>query len=561
MKLSTLLRAIDPISVNALRPEHTGQSAKRDNKDEPYAIGARHHPNLPDLDIDSIHYRAQEVQPAGMFVAIEGQTADGHSFMHQALQNGAVAIVTQKEPPQPYLKECLAQSVQNQPIIIRVPDTRKAMADLAARFFGDPSENLTLIGITGTNGKTTVAYLIESILLQAGFKAGVIGTINYRYADKTFPNPMTTPESLDLQRILSEMLQAGVTHAVLEASSHAMDQYRIKGCRFDVAVFTNLSQDHLDFHGDMQSYWSSKKRLFTEYLIHGSQKDNAVAVINCDDPRGEELSKILSVKVIKTGSAPVCDIQAETSRSELVGTNGRVSTPRGSFEFKTPLVGVHNVENILSASGAAAALNLAPDTVKAGIEALAAIPGRLESIENLSGRFVYVDYAHTPDALENAVSALKAIAPTRIICVFGCGGDRDKEKRPMMGEIVARLCDLAVVTSDNPRSEDPAAIIDQILPGIRQTPGYRYATEDLKTGFDKKGYTVEADRRRAIELAIRASRPDDAVLIAGKGHETYQILGDTTIDFDDRQEARRALAKLDAGCWMLDIGCSMLDAG
>ncbi len=515
-------------------------------KDEQHVLCSAPYEKLPDREISSIHYRAQEVLPGGMFVAIKGQTADGHDFMHQALQKGAVAVVTQKEPPQPYLNECLAQSVQSQPIIIRVSDPRKAMADLAARFFGDPSENMTLIGITGTNGKTTVAYLIESILLKAGFNVGVIGTINYRYANKTFPNPMTTPESLNLQRILSEMLQEGVTHAVMEASSHALDLYRIKGCRFDVAVFTNLSQDHLDFHGDMQSYWSSKKKLFTEYLNHESQKDNTVAVINCDDPRGEELVKILSVKVIKTGSAAACEIKAATSRYGLVGTDGRVSTPRGSFDFKTPLVGIHNVENILSATGAAAALNIAPDTIKAGIEALAAIPGRLESIENSSGRFVYVDYAHTPDALENAVSALKAIAPARIICVFGCGGDRDKEKRPMMGQIVARLCDLSVVTSDNPRSEDPAAIIDQILPGTRQARGYRYSTEDLKTGFDKKGYTVEPDRRRAIELAIRVSRPDDAVIIAGKGHETYQILGDTTIDFDDREEARHALAKLDA---------------
>lgn len=251
--------------------------------------------------------------------------------------------------------------------------------------------------------------------------------------------------------------------------------------------------------------------------------------------------KILSVKVLKTGSAAADEIRAETSRYGLLGTNGRVFIPGGSFEFTTPLVGLHNVENILSASGAAAALNITPTTIKAGIEALAAIPGRLERIENTIGRFVYVDYAHTPDALENAVSALKAIAPARIICVFGCGGDRDNEKRPMMGEIVARLCDLALVTSDNPRSEDPAMIIGQVLPGIEQAQGYRYSTEDLKTGFDKRGYTVEPDRRRAIQLAIRVSRPDDAVLIAGKGHETYQIIGKKTLDFDDRKEARKAL--------------------
>ncbi|MBE9544676.1 MAG: UDP-N-acetylmuramoyl-L-alanyl-D-glutamate--2,6-diaminopimelate ligase [Proteobacteria bacterium] len=545
MKLSTLVKAIDPISINALWAGRIEQSAKRNEK-EKNAPGARRQADLPDLAIESIHYRAQEVLPGGMFVAIKGQTADGHDFMHQALQKGAVAVVIQKEPPQPYLNECLAQSAQSKPIIIRVSDTRKALADLAARFFGDPSENMTLIGITGTNGKTTVAYLIESVLLQAGFNTGVIGTINYRYADKIFSNPMTTPESLDLQRILAQMHSEGVTHVVIEASSHAMDLYRIRRCWFDVAVFTNLSQDHLDFHGDMQSYWSSKKGLFTEYLTRGPKKEKAVAVINCDDPRGRELAGSLPMPVIKIGSVPDGEIKAENFQCKLIGTAGKVATPEGSFDFKTPLVGVHNVENILSTAGVAIALKIAPQTIKAGIEALSIIPGRLESIENSTGRFVYVDYAHTPDALENAVTAIKEIAPARIICVFGCGGDRDREKRPMMGEIVSRLCDLAVVTSDNPRTENPLAIIEQILPGTKKANGVEYSDRDLQAGFEKNGFVVEPDRRRAIELGIKASRPDDAVLIAGKGHETYQILGNTTIDFDDREEARKVLHELNS---------------
>ncbi|MCP4627161.1 MAG: UDP-N-acetylmuramoyl-L-alanyl-D-glutamate--2,6-diaminopimelate ligase [bacterium] len=541
MKLSTLLYELKPLSIFSLKAERKGQSAKSVEK-VGYALCPRPYANSPDCEIRSIHYRAQEVKPGGLFVAIKGQTADGHDFIDQALKNGAVAVVVQKKSGQLSVSDAGSETGHENQIIIQVRDTRIALAELAACFYDNPTEHMCLIGITGTNGKTTVAYLIESILITAGFKVGVIGTINYRYTGRTFPNPMTTPESLDLQRILSEMRQAGVTHAVMEASSHAMDLYRIKGCRFDVAVFTNLSQDHLDYHGDIQSYWSCKKRLFTEYLIDRSKKESVAAVINCDDPKGRELAQIMSVKVIKTGSDPACQIMAETSRYELVGTNGRISTPRGSFDFKTALVGIHNLENILSASGAAAALDLAPDTIQAGIEALAAISGRLESIENSSGRFVYVDYAHTPDALENALSALKAIAPARIICVFGCGGDRDREKRPLMGKIAARLCDLAVVTSDNPRSEDPAAIIDQILPGIDRAQAEYYAAQDLKSGFVMKGYTVEPDRRRAIELAISVSRPDDAVLIAGKGHETYQILRNTTIDFDDREEARRALS-------------------
>jgi UDP-N-acetylmuramoyl-L-alanyl-D-glutamate--2,6-diaminopimelate ligase/murE/murF fusion protein len=540
VKLTTLLKAINTFREITLDAERKAQSAKRDEK-ERHALCAMRYADLSDSDIGSIHYRAQEVQPGGMFVAIEGQTADGHDFMHQALKRGAVAIIVQKEPPQPFLNEIKATSPKSRPIIIRVPNTRIALADLAAHFFGYPSQDITLIGITGTNGKTTVAYLIESILLKAGFKVGVIGTINYRYGNKIFANPMTTPESLDLQRILSEMQRDGVTHVVAEASSHAMDLYRIKNCWFDVAAFTNLSQDHLDFHGDMQTYWSSKKRLFTEYLATGPKKKNASAVINCDNNRGRELADSLPMSVVKTGSAPDCKISSKNIRCKLNGTDGKVAAPGGSFNFKTPLVGVHNVENILSAAGVATALNIASDTIKAGIEALSTIPGRLEPIENSTGRFVYVDYAHTPDALENAVSALKEIAPARIICVFGCGGDRDKEKRSLMGKIVARLCDLSIVTSDNPRTENPAAIIDQILPGVRQTDGLEYSTNDLKTGFKEKGYAVEPDRRRAIELGILASRPTDAVLIAGKGHETYQILGTSIVAFDDREEAGKVL--------------------
>jgi len=540
VKLSKLLEAIEPIPANWLNTDSSDQGAKN-GVEKGHMPSPLSNDSPPDPDIGSIHYRAQEVQPGGMFVAIEGQTADGHDFMHQALKRGAAAIIAQKEPPQPFLNDISAASPKNRPIIIRVPNTRIALADLAARFFGHPSQGMILIGITGTNGKTTVAYLIESILLQAGFKVGVIGTINYRYGNKTFANPMTTPESLDLQRILFQMQRDGVTHVVAEASSHAMDLYRIKSCWFDVAVFTNLSQDHLDFHGDMQSYWASKKRLFTEYLTTGPKKENASAVINCDDARGRELADSLPMSVVKTGSAPDCEIRSETIRCNLNGTDGKVAAPGGSFNFQTPLVGIHNVENIISATGVASALNIASDAIKAGIEALSAIPGRLEPIENRTGRFVYVDYAHTPDALENAVSALKEIAPARIICVFGCGGDRDKKKRPLMGEIVARLCDLSIVTSDNPRTENPATIIDQILPGVRQTDGLEYSTIDLKTGFKEKGYAVEPDRRRAIELGILASRPEDAVIIAGKGHETYQILGTSVVAFDDREEARKVL--------------------
>jgi UDP-N-acetylmuramoyl-L-alanyl-D-glutamate--2,6-diaminopimelate ligase len=523
VKLSTLLKAIEPLSIFSLKAESPEQGTKSAAKLR-FALRPMPYANLPDIDIGSIHYKAQEVETNGLFVAIEGRSADGHDFIGQALARGAAAIVVQKQPDRSIEVESGAMPTHGKPIIVHVRDTRTALADLAVCFFCRPSEYMTLIGITGTNGKTTVAYLIESILMAAGLKVGVIGTINYRYAGKTFPNPMTTPESLDLQRILKQMLQAGVTHVAMEASSHAMDLYRIRGCRFDMAVFTNLSQDHLDFHGDMQSYWSSKKRLFIEYLADGPKKNGAVAVINCDDAKGQELANILSIRVIKTGSAPDCVIKAETSQYGLMGTHGRASTPQGGFDFKTPLVGLHNVANILSSTGAAAALGIAPAIIKAGIEALAAIPGRLESIENSSGRFVYVDYAHTPDALKNAVSALKQIAPARIICVFGCGGDRDREKRPLMGEIVARLCDLSIVTSDNPRTEDPESIIDDIVAGMADTELVRVA-----------------DRREAIARALELAEPADMVLLAGKGHETYQVVGRERRPFDEREVVQKLL--------------------
>jgi len=495
---------------------------------EPFCVDHNGVQKNTDPEIKSVHYRAQEVEPGGLFVAIAGHAADGHDFIEAAIKKGAVAIVSQKE---------LRSEILN----IQVADTRQALADIAAWFYGRPSQRLTVIGITGTNGKTTTAYLVESILQQAGCSVGVIGTINYRYAGKCFDNPVTTPESLDLQRILADMLRAGVSHVVMEASSHAIDLYRIRSCWLDVAVFINLSQDHLDFHGNMQSYWASKKRLFSDYLLAGPKKDRAVAVINCNSTKGQELASSLQVPAIKVGSEPENAARTVSVKCDLNGIAGEIETPGGKFDFKSRLVGEHNLENILCAAGVGLALNLSTDDLKSGINAVAAIPGRLERIENDSGRFVYVDYAHTPDALENVIRALRAVSADRIICVFGCGGDRDSEKRPLMGAIAARLSDFAVITSDNPRTEEPMAIIDQIIAGTRQINGRRYSPTDLQSGFNEKGYAVEADRRRAIQLGISVSRSGDTVVIAGKGHETYQILGTSTIAFDDREEARKAL--------------------
>jgi UDP-N-acetylmuramyl-tripeptide synthetase len=489
-----------------------------------------------DPDIASLHARAQNVQPGGLFVAIQGYAADGHDYIGQALEKGAVAVVVQKPVN-------LSSGIP----LIEVEDTRRALAALAACFYGHPSEKLVVVGITGTNGKTTTSYLVERILLQAEYAPGVIGTVNYRYAGETYDNPVTTPESLDLQRILDRMLAAGVTHVVLEVSSHALDLHRVDGCWMDVGVFTNLSQDHLDYHKDMERYWRCKKTLFTDILRSGPKHKRAAAVINRNDPKGEELARIAGLKKITVGDAPDNTVRSDISKQDLSGIAGRIDTPAGSFDFRSALVGRYNCENILCAAGVAVALDIPTAAIKAGIENAAVIPGRLEPIPNQGQRFVYVDYAHTPDALRNVLAALTAIAGRRVLCVFGCGGDRDRGKRPQMGKIAAQMCDLAVVTSDNPRSEAPLVIIDQILVGTRQVCRREYSAVELGNGTPEKGYAVEPDRRKAIRLAIAASRPGDTVLIAGKGHETYQILGGKTIAFDDRTVAAQALADVISG--------------
>jgi len=486
----------------------------------------------PDPDIGSIHYRAQDVKPSGLFVAIPGHKADGHDFIDAAMEKGASAIVVQKK------------MVKNS-IIIEVENTRKALGRIAAKYCGNPSEKLVIIGITGTNGKTTTAYLVESILHAAGFKTGVIGTINCRYSGKTFPSPVTTPESLDLQQILSEMVNDGITHVVMEVSSHAIDLFRIESCFFDAAVFTNLTQDHLDYHTNMESYWEVKKKLFTESLVTGPKKEKAFAVINCDDKRGKVLSGNLSVKCIKTGSDTGCTVYATNSTINARGIKTLISTPESSVEIESDLVGKHNIENIRSAAGVAFGLGISLDIIKKGIESLSVIPGRLERINNKTGISVYVDYAHTPDALKNVLLSLRPITKNRLICVFGCGGDRDKTKRPLMGEEVARLSDIAVITSDNPRTEDPMEITDQILTGIKRNTTNRYEPTEYRLLTDKKGYFVEPDRKKAIHLGIKIAEAGDVILIAGKGHETYQLIGKDSFPFDDRQEAMSALLQIE----------------
>ena len=514
MKLSQLHRKLDQAGL--LLPN---QGVSLDQHD------------LATINVTSLHYDSRQMVPGGVFFAIEGLATDGHQHIPDALDRGAAAIIAQK-PTQAAIPT------------IQVGDSRKALAVGADHFFGNPSRKLTIVGITGTNGKTTCAYLVENLLKAAGYRVGVIGTVNYRYHGKISASPVTTPESLDLQRIMAEMVTAKITHLVLEVSSHAIDLSRIEACHMDIGVFTNLSQDHLDYHGDMQTYWACKKRLFTHYL---KAEPEAVAVINTDSPKGRELSSEVTYTSITTGCQPGSMVRPESMAIDFNGIRGRIVTPQDHIEIETTLVGAHNLENILSSVGVGVAMALPSACMQKGIHITHSVPGRLERVSRPGEMPVYVDYAHTPDALENVLKALKKLTPNRMITVFGCGGNRDKTKRPLMGNIAAQYSDLAIVTSDNPRSENPNDIIDQILTGEILASQQAYTLAELQNGFRSPGYFREPDRRKAIQIAIQTGRPGDIVLIAGKGHETYQILGNQTIDFDDRFEAKAALSALTKG--------------
>jgi UDP-N-acetylmuramoyl-L-alanyl-D-glutamate--2,6-diaminopimelate ligase/murE/murF fusion protein len=486
---------------------------------------------LSAVEVSSVHCRAQNVRSGGLFVAVAGFSADGHDFAEEAVHRGASALVVEKPV-----------SAMKVPVI-QVADSRLALAKISTAFYGRPAERLTVVGITGTNGKTTTAWLVEGILQQAGFAAGVIGTINWRYGGKIFDNPVTTPESIDLQRMLAEMVEEGVTHVAMEVSSHGLSLNRIEGCSLDVGVFTNLSQDHLDFHRTMESYWQSKRTMFVRHLGPGNPKARKVAVINIDDPRGAELAAERTGPTITTSLSASGTVRAEDVSLRRRGIRAELIAPGGAHRIESALVGRHNLENILSAAGVGIALGIPVRTICEGIGSVKKVPGRLEPVKGSKQRFVFVDYAHTPDALDHALVALRAVCGGRLICLFGCGGDRDRGKRPQMGELAAKRSDLAIVTSDNPRTEDPHRIIEEIVAGIAPLGLYRYEPQELAAGFDKTGYAVEADRRRAIALAASCTGTGDTVLIAGKGHETYQIIGGRKIDFDDRKEAQQAFSQ------------------
>lgn len=484
-----------------------------------------------DPAVTSLHYRAQDVLEGGLFIAVPGYLADGHDFIDLAIQRGAAAVVSEKpvEIPLPHLK---------------VTKTRTALARMAARFYGDPSEKLCLVGVTGTNGKTTTSYLIEGILKAAGFNTGAIGTINYRFGDVHFENPVTTPESLDLQRILAEMVKHDVTHVVMEVSSHGLDLGRIERCAFDVGVFTNLTQDHLDYHKTMEAYWECKKRFFTHYLSKGPKAGKTVAVVNAETHRGLELAATLKTPVLTVGSQKDNAVWPEAVQLNLEGISGGLWVCGSRVVLESSLVGRHNLENILCAAGVGAALKLPQECIGRGISLTRRVPGRLEAVPDAGDRSVFVDYAHSPDAIEKVLRTLKSLTSGKLICVFGAGGNRDRGKRPKMGEISGRLADFTIITSDNPRSEVPDEILREVATGIE--PLRRcYQKKDIDRGYPGDGYCLEPDREKGVRLGLKLAGSADAVLIAGKGHETYQVMGPVTIPFDDRKAVAKAAAYLE----------------
>ncbi|RLB86704.1 MAG: UDP-N-acetylmuramoyl-L-alanyl-D-glutamate--2,6-diaminopimelate ligase, partial [Deltaproteobacteria bacterium] len=414
--------------------------------------------------------------------------------------------------------------------VIKVPDSRKALARLASVFFGWPQRKLDLIGITGTNGKTTTSYLVETIFEVAGLKPAVIGTINYRCGNTKCPAPVTTPESLDLMRAFTKAAKMGATHAVVEVSSHALDQGRVSDCRFKVGVFTNLSRDHLDYHGSMEDYFQAKSLLFTE-LLGDTQDSGSVAVINVDNPYGRRLAQMATTSIITYGLDGSCDVTVRDVDVSEEGIKGRLISPAGEKEVFCPLVGRFNLYNTLAAVSCALCLDIPLEAILEGLSSIVSIPGRLETVKNSAGITVLVDYAHTPDALEKVLRDLRSVARKRIITVFGCGGDRDKGKRPEMGRIAVAMSDLVVITSDNPRTEDPQLIVEDIIKGAREVKG-------------GASYMVELDREKAIEAALSRAGKGDVVLIAGKGHEDYQIVGTQKRPFDDRKVAAQILARI-----------------
>jgi UDP-N-acetylmuramoyl-L-alanyl-D-glutamate--2,6-diaminopimelate ligase len=461
--------------------------------------------------ITSIEMDSRQVKKGALFICIKGFTVDGHDFAKQAVENGAVAIIAERPLD------------VDAPVIV-VRDSRRAMAVLADAFYGQPTHQLHLIGVTGTNGKTTTTHIIERIARRANKKTGLIGTVHIKIGDDTYPTKNTTPESLLLQRTFKQMVDEGVDVAVMEVSSHALHMGRVHGCDYDVAVFTNLTQDHLDYHGTMEEYRNAKGLLFSQLGNRYDHRRPKFAVLNNDDPASQYYKHMTAATVITYGIEADSDIMAKRIDIVPSGMSFDLITPHGTVRVKTRLIGLFNVYNLLAAVSACLVSGIPFSVIVEAIEEISGVAGRFETVDEGQNFTVIVDYAHTPDSLENVLKTIRQFAQKKVYVVVGCGGDRDRTKRPLMAKTAVKYADVAIFTSDNPRSEEP----EQIL-------------RDMEAGVSSERYVTIVDRKEAIYYAVEQAQEGDIILIAGKGHETYQIIGDRVIDFDDRLVAREAI--------------------
>jgi UDP-N-acetylmuramoyl-L-alanyl-D-glutamate--2,6-diaminopimelate ligase len=468
-----------------------------------------------EMNISGISYDSRRVEPGHLFVAMKGEKADGHRFIGTAVKNGAIAVIHEDETAESAALSGLAS-------FIRVGSSRKALAAAANNWYYRPSEKMTVIGITGTNGKTTTSYILKSIIEAWGRKTGLIGTIQYMIADEAYNATHTTPESLEFQELLHRMLAAGCSHVITEVSSHALSQHRVDGTIFRAAIFTNLTRDHLDFHGTMDEYYSSKQRLFRELLPEG-----AAAVINNDDPWGRRLAADASGVTMTYGLESGADMLASEISNTFDGLKFMINLRGSIHEVSSGFVGLTNVYNILAAAGAAASAGVSWDAILEGIRRTPQVRGRFEKVHAGQKFLAVVDYAHTEDALERLIYTARGLTRGRIITVFGCGGDRDRGKRQKMGAIATRLSDFVIITSDNPRSERPEDVI-----------------REIETGAVKKNYLTEPDRKEAIRRAVLMAEENDVLLVAGKGHETYQEISGERLPFNDREVLEESIRHL-----------------
>ncbi|WP_312114038.1 UDP-N-acetylmuramoyl-L-alanyl-D-glutamate--2,6-diaminopimelate ligase [Brevibacillus reuszeri] len=468
------------------------------------------------MEITGLTADSRQVKPGFLFVCLTGYTVDGHTFAAQAVNNGAVAVLSEKDLDVPAT-------------IVRVPDTRRAMAMLADRIFGSPTRELKVIGVTGTNGKTTTTHLIDKILRDQRKQTGLIGTIHMRIGDVTEEVKNTTPDAVDLQRSFRRMCDVNTDYAIIEVSSHALEMGRVRGCNIHTAVFTNLTQDHLDYHKTMDNYRYAKSLLFSQLGNSYDPDRLKTAVLNADDDASELYATVTPARVITYGIDRAADVRATDIEITSKGTSFTAHTFAGSVRFNLRMMGKFNVYNALAAIAVTLAEGIKLEEIKASLETVAGVDGRFEAVEAGQPFAVLVDYSHTPDSLENALMTIKEFAKGRIFCVVGCGGDRDRTKRPIMAQIATKYADMTVLTSDNPRSEEPQAIIDDMLAGL--------------ASVSKNSYTSVVDRREAINHAVSLAKAEDVILIAGKGHETYQIIKSEVLSFDDREVAREAIAR------------------